>query len=220
MDVNDWIQGEVFIKQQLAWLVLVMLCFGFVIIFCLLYFTKSHPKQSKWAISSSLLVIASLSVFIWVKFHDYQFYISNIEKIPYITQKFEKSLLVGEKNHEMVRMTPKIKHMRELDEFVLYHKETQTYKENVEYLGKSENVYYFRFYHTIYNMPLNSELIVFDDQLQAPEIKAASYRLKDQGFTEAGFYPDIGPIYYQLRVPATEQHLVYDNVGKTKALSW
>ncbi|MGX6962335.1 hypothetical protein [Vagococcus xieshaowenii] len=220
MDVQMWLDGEVFVKQQLAWLVLLMLCFLFVIIFCLLYFIKSHPKQAKQTISSCLVVMLSLSVYIMVKVKRYHFYLDNIEKIPYVTQKFEKSLLVGDKNHEMTKITPKIKHIEALNSFVLYEREEVVVRDHLDYLGKNDPVCYIKFYHTVYNVSLDSALLHFDEGVEEPEIFAYTYVLKDKAFTKAGFYPNIGPIYYQLNIPASQKELIYENSGKTSQLKW
>lgn len=97
-------------------------------------------------IGISLVIIGSLSLYIFFKAHGYQAYSRLSAKIPLVTQKSELKLLQGTTYFDNI-LPPKVAYIDSLNHFPLYEKVAIDQQADFTYLGKTPYDYYFNIYN-------------------------------------------------------------------------
>ena len=210
---NEWLFSERFIYNVLPLLLGAVGVLLLVAIFSLLYLGKGRRK---WLIVAISLVLACvIGVSTYMKLATLTTYQGLAKYEAPLNRDRRKKPFSYEFNGEG---TPSLIDIQRLDHLPFYDQTAIEEQEVVTYLGKTNYLYYLQIYRKLYSISINSEEIQFSSEVSEPLRRGYTYHLNDPAFEELGFYPAVGPIYYQILIPASEQDKVFQETDKKSEL--
>ncbi|WP_314208353.1 hypothetical protein [Vagococcus salmoninarum] len=207
MTVKEWQQAEKFLYDVLPILIM-LICIGFMIfVFVLLY--ANAKKKVMLYVGLATIFLAGGTFYLN---HAYADYFDQFAKITPAIRNQRKSLF---KVVHYQKEPAKISNQAKIESLGLYDMKPLTGQEEIEYLGATNYLIYFKVNTKLYKLNKDSPYLVYEEGIEKAHFAGNEYQLRDSEFTKVGFYEKISPLYTQLVIPKELAKVTYKHEDGT-----
>lgn len=207
MTVKEWQQAEKFLYDVLPILIM-LICIGFMIfVFVLLY--ANAKKKVMLYVGLATIFLAGGTFYLN---HAYADYFDQFAKITPAIRNQRKSLF---KVVHYQKEPAKISDQAKIESLGLYDMKPLTGQEEIEYLGATNYLIYFKVNTKLYKLNKDSPYLVYEEGIEKAHFAGNEYQLRDSEFTKVGFYEKISPLYTQLVIPKELAKVTYEHEDGT-----
>lgn len=207
---SDWLAAERFIYNTMPAGLLLGTVLFFVLIFLLLYIKKETFRFKYPVVVAFMALIAGLAFFLLQGFQQNEWYTIDVRKVSPVIRDRKKNIF---KYDYTETRPPSIYDQENIESLDLYNATPVIGDETITYVGATEHLYYFKVYSKLYKLNKNNEFMVFTEGIKEPRFIGLEYTLKDDSFSEIGFFKDVGPLYTELQIPASLADLTYNHIS-------
>ena len=185
MGFEFWVAAEKFLYSTYFKSLIGLGIFLFLIIISLTYLTKKTDKWVKYGFIFATVIFLSLSFLVFKKYNKYKEIYKYDTHVTYGLRNHKKSMFFNSYPASFERQHYGQLYLVDSYENISLY-DSEPIIEEVQFLGRDGDVFYFREEHSISSRKIGDYLEI-DDNISSPIREGVRYHLKDIRFKDIGF---------------------------------